>query len=69
MATGHDFRAGGPDRLRPARRDLLERIEEVRKALEGEEDPEEAAGLALLLTSLEDEERLLGSGEGAEILL
>jgi hypothetical protein len=47
-----------------ARRDLRKRIEEVRTALEEVDDPEEASHLALLLRTLEDEERGLGSAEG-----
>lgn len=51
-----------------ARQELLRRIEEIRKALDEEEDPEEASRLALLLRSLEEEVAQLGSAESPETL-
>ncbi len=57
---------GWEDRVGNSR--LLRRIEEIRKALDEEEDPEEASRLALLLRSLEEEVVQLGSAESPETL-
>lgn len=68
MTGGERFWTGGPGRLTDARRELQQKIDAVRAALEEEDDPEEAAQLSLLLRTLEEEARSLGKADHPEVL-